>query len=136
MKIIICVDDHGGLAFNKRRQSRDSVLIKDVCELAGKEKIYMLPYTEKLFADIPEARIKVSERPLAAAGRGDFCFSELVEVGEYADKIEELIIYRWNRSYPSDVMLDVSPEGLGLKLCGVYEFVGTSHEKITREIYK
>ena len=30
MKIIVCLDDYGGMLFNSRRQSRDRMLIDDI----------------------------------------------------------------------------------------------------------
>ena len=50
-----------------------------------------------------------------------------------AEKLEGLILYRWNRAYPSDVRweLDLSQFALTERA----EFSGTSHETITRERY-
>ena len=45
MKIIVCLDDYGGMLFNHRRQSRDRVLIADVMQDMGEEKICILPFT-------------------------------------------------------------------------------------------
>ena len=39
MNLIVCLDDSGGMRFNKRRQSRDSLLIKDLIEAYGQENI-------------------------------------------------------------------------------------------------
>ncbi len=137
MKVIICVDEEGGIAFNNRRQSRDSAVIRDITELADGERIWVLPYTAKLFGEDSGACLKLSDTPLKGAARRDgLCFAELTGMGEYARKIDTLIIYNWNRIYPSDVRMDVAPEALGLKLAEVKELVGTSHEKITREIYR
>ena len=41
MQIIVCVDDRGGMLFNKRRQSRDRVLIADVLSELGDKKIHI-----------------------------------------------------------------------------------------------
>lgn len=47
---------------------------------------------------------------------------------------EELVLYRWNRSYPGDVTF---PWPLtGWKLVETADFPGTSHEKITEEVYR
>ena len=50
--------------------------------------------------------------------------------------ISRLIIYNWNRRYPFDRQLDISPAKMGFKLVSVTEFEGSSHEKITKEIYE
>ena len=49
------------------------------------------------------------------------------------DRLEQVILYRWNRDYPADVRftLDLS----GFRLRQRVDFAGSSHEKITEEIY-
>jgi hypothetical protein len=47
-----------------------------------------------------------------------------------------MIIYKWNRVYPSDLSLDVYPDKIGLKLHESFDFKGQAHEKITREIWR
>ena len=47
-------------------------------------------------------------------------------------RIEQFIIYRWNRVYPADVSVEIGAEW---KLTETEEFLGFSHEKITKEIY-
>lgn len=34
MRVIVCVDDNGGMLFNHRRQSRDRVLCERVLQMA------------------------------------------------------------------------------------------------------
>ena len=54
-------------------------------------------------------------------------------VSGIVDRLEKLIIFRWNRKYPADFWLDVD---LGdWKLIEAEEFPGNSHEKITQETY-
>ena len=49
MKIIVCLDDFGGMLFNFRRQSRDRVLIADVMADIADKKIYILEFSKLLF---------------------------------------------------------------------------------------
>ena len=56
------------------------------------------------------------------------------QITPYADKIEQIILYKWNRKYPADFKLDL--ELRNWELIEVLEFVGSSHERITREIYQ
>jgi hypothetical protein len=51
-----------------------------------------------------------------------------------ADRIEELVIYHWNRKYPADFKLDLPYKKW--KKQSKEEFAGFSHEKITKEIYQ
>lgn len=132
MQVIVCVDDNGGMMFNKRRQSRDRVLCEYVMRLSEGHQVYMNAYSAKLFSE--DDRIVVSENYLEEASGEDFCFVEKEPLKAYENEIKKLIIFKWNRVYPADQHLDIDPE----KMTKVQEeeFVGFSHEKITMEVYE
>ena len=44
MKLILCVDDKGGLAFNHRRQSRDRVLNERILMHCGMHRLWISQY--------------------------------------------------------------------------------------------
>ncbi len=133
MTVIVCVDDKGGMMFGGRRQSRDRYLIADVVKgLDG--ALYIAEYSRLLFADSGVA-FNADDDLLDNAGQGDICFVEDRELLPYLSKIERLIIYRWNRSYPRDLLLDIEPNKCGFALEHTEELAGYSHEKITKEIY-
>jgi len=128
MDVIVCLDDKGGMLFNKRRQSRDSAVFEDM-------KSYLFAplaidaFSEKLIAETGiDYEVKVPEKE-------DVFFLENIALDGFADKIDRVIIYKWNRVYPSDFKfsLDLAKEGFLLK--ETKDIVGTSHEKITREVY-
>ncbi len=50
--------------------------------------------------------------------------------------MEGLVLYRWNRRYPADVYLDIRPEPPGWRLVSREEFSGSSHPRITKEVYQ
>lgn len=129
MKIAVCVDDNMGMLFNSRRQSRDRELIKDFVETANNNNIYIKPFSKILF---DEYRVIIDDNMLNNAQENDFCFLENESILPYIDKVNELIIYRWNRNYPYDFCFEM-PENFSLKEST--EFKGSSHEKITKEIY-
>ena len=126
MKLIVCLDDKNGMLFNKRRQSRDKILIENVLELCKGKKLYTNEYSSALF---PENSVAVCEN-FDAVEKG-FVFAENFMVDE--DKIQEIIIYKWNRVYPADTFFNISLDNWNLT--ETVEFVGSSHEKITRERY-
>ena len=132
MIIAVCTDDNNGMLFNNRRQSRDMLLIEDLIKYANANKILINEFSKSLFADY-ENNILISDTFLSDANENDICFVENVDLNEYKDKINTLIIYKWNRVYPSDFCfnLDLS----NYKLIETKDFKGNSHEKITREIY-
>ena len=129
--VAVTVDERMGIAFNKRRQSRDRILINDLADtIVG--KIYVSEYTLPLFEEYKD-RIVVADDPLRECPDGGCCFVEKTKIGEHLDDVETFIVYRWNRHYPSDVKLDV--DFSGYKMVDCTEFVGSSHEKITKETY-
>ena len=134
MIVIVAVDDRGGMMFNHRRQSQDRILRERVLALSADSKLWMNHYSEKQFdnaADYPQ--INVSDDFLSEAGPGEYCFVETEPVAPYLKWIEGLIIYRWNRRYPGDQKFDLLLDGWCLK--STTDFPGSSHEKLTEEVY-
>ena len=128
MTLYICLDDRNGLRFNRRRQSRDSAVLEDIRgSLTG--PLCIDAFSEKL---IREAEIPYVLLPEET---GDF-FAEDVPPEELLARTEKIVIYRWNRHYPSDVKWEPDLAAMGFALGETTEFPGTSHEKITREVYE
>ena len=134
MTVIVCIDDRGGMTFNKRRVSRDAEVSKDISESLRGGRLLAAPMSKILFDGYCDA--VYTDDLLREARVDDFCFIEDKSLSEYADKISAVIIYKWNRKYPSDKKLDLDPVALGFRLCGIYEFKGNSHDKITKEVYR
>ena len=134
MIIIAVVDDSGGMMFNRRRQSQDRVLREKILSMAGASRLWMNDYTAKQFAD-HAAEIHADNDFLTKAGAGEYCFVENTSVSACVDKIEQVILFRWNRAYPADVFFDLDLSAPVWKLTGTEEFPGFSHEKITKEVY-
>jgi hypothetical protein len=57
----------------------------------------------------------------------------LREIAPHAARVDAVTVYRWNRHYPSDRKLDLDLSAY--KLYTNTEFAGSSHEKITKEVY-
>lgn len=131
MLAALCVDDRSGLSFNRRRLSRDRAQQEDLLSLCQEGKLWLAPYSAPLF-DWAADRITVDDALLSRAGPGELCFLE--DRLPPVDALEGLILYRWNRAYPSDVRFQ--PDLSAFTLIEQTEFPGTSHERITREIYR
>lgn len=131
MIVILCIDERGGMLFNKRRLSSDKIIMKRIIEHAAKSALRMAPYSAPLFSGVP---ILVEEDFLVRAEAGDFCFVENKDLSLYSEKIEKWIIYRWNRKYPSDFKFDFSLLE-EKELIHSIDFEGASHMRITEEIY-
>lgn len=128
MTLYICLDDRNGLQFNKRRQSRDAAVLEDIrSQCAG--NLLIESFSEKL---IREAELPYVLPPETAE---DY-FAENIPSEEVLAKTGKLVIYRWNRHYPSDIRWEPDLAALGFSLKETTEFPGTSHEKITREVYE
>lgn len=132
MNLIVCLDDKNGYSFASRRQTKDRVQLSDMLAFVGKNNLFLTDYSSKLFSEIP-ANVKITNTPQKSADTGDFCFIENIAIDDI--NAEKIIIYRWNRSYPSDKKFS---ENLlaGKTLVSSYDFKGYSHEKITREVYE
>lgn len=133
MKLIVCIDDKNGMLFMKKRQSRDRLLIEDVGKLMEGETLLIEPYSELLFKE-SGISYQLSDSPLEAAKSGGICFIERFSVKPYTDAIDTVILYRWNRHYPGDFFFDLDLTQFSLE--STYEFAGSSHDKITRMIYR
>lgn len=133
MKIIVCLDDKGGMLFNKRRQSSDRLLRERVLRLTAGSRLWMNAYSKKQFTE--ETTVFADEQFLEKAVQGDYCFVENTDILPFADKIETMIVYRWNTVYPADVRFPLSVLD-GKRLISTDEFEGYSHKRITEEIYE
>ena len=132
MKLIVCLDDRLGMAFNSRRQSRDRKLLDDLCAHVGQAPLYMLPYSLPLFEGTT-ASVSVS-KDLSSLPKDAYVFLETTDPTPLSSFLDEVILYRWNRHYPADL---VFPIDLGsFTLTSTTEFSGSSHDTITKEVWK
>ena len=132
MTAIVCIEDRGGILFNSRRVGRDLEVRRDIARDFG--KVYMTEYSRLLFSDVElDAAVRVS--PLSEGVRGDVCFIESDEIKDNLENISRIVLYRWNRRYPSDVKLGFEPADAGFRLVSTTDFVGQAHERITKEVY-
>jgi hypothetical protein len=127
--LVTCVDDNMGMVFNGRRVSRDVAVCRDVLSLCCDGCLHMDAGTLALFQGLDLEGVRT-------------CGTEETGVNMYfLEKPEQLglfswdciVLYAWNRRYPSDgkFSVDLSSYGLAQET----EFQGNSHEKITRRIY-
>ncbi len=128
----LCVDDASGMLFNRRRQSQDKVLRDDLLEEAGGRVLWMNAYSAGQFAPLPP-NVRTAEDFLERAGPGEVCFVEDRDLSPLEERIEGLILYRWNRRYPADFCFTLPLEGW--TLVRRTEFPGFSHKLITKEVY-
>lgn len=124
--LILTVDDNMGISFNKRMCSRDSKVNEQIQNISINRTLYDSP-NPRLGEHI---EIWIDSLKNNKDGVYYSCYEDPSLLMEYFD---EVILFKWNRLYPSDVKFtsDLS----GFTLDDVEEFVGTSHENITKERY-
>lgn len=132
MILAVCVDDKLGMLFNKRRQSKDRELRKDLLSLTD-QTLWVNKYTAKQFSEEEQMWLNIQEDYLNVIGEDELCFVENLPLCDCESKVTKLILYRWNRIYPSDVLFPFDLSNWELE--SEYEFKGYSHDKITRCIY-
>ncbi len=140
MILILCVDDAMGTSFEGKRQSRDRVVTKDILMTASDSVLWTDDYSARLLLEDPgifsedtvsPQNVRIDDACLTRADPGQYCFVEVQDTGGLTN-LEEIILYRWNRMYPSTAKFAM-PDGYTL-IAEEY-FPGYSHEKITREVY-
>lgn len=134
MTVILCADDRGGLCFAGRRQSQDRYVRNDILALCKTKRLFMDHYSKGQFTEPEGAVIEVADDFLDVLGEEDVCFLERQTPQPYLERASQLIVYRWNRHYPSTHSIKLPPDGW-IQTWGE-EFCGYSHETITREVYE
>lgn len=130
MTYICCVDDYASLSFNKRRNSSDRFVIEDIINTVVEAPLRVDTYTAKLFRDKQVPSLIVDDDCLENAKDGEFVFVERQNPSAYLKAGDQLILYHWNRHYPSDNRLNLT--GWNTLEITTGEFAGYSHEKITK----
>ena len=128
MVLIVCLDLDNGMYFNNRRQSRDREVIKDIAFITKNNNLIMTEYSHKLFENECE-NIVITDDFEGQYLKNDFCFVENEDV--QLENIKKIIVYRWDKVYPSDYCLNLE----GYHLTSTLEFKGYTHEKIVKEVY-
>lgn len=131
MIAIVCVDDNKGMMFNHRRQSQDKKLREYILNMVSSSMLWMNSYSKKQFLD--DNRVVVDENFLEKATENDYCFIENIDIIPYIEKVENIILFKWNRNYPADTFFSINLSEW--TLIEVEDFAGYSHDKITKEVY-
>lgn len=128
MKLIVCVENSGGMLFNNRRLSRDSKVTEDILSCC-KDRLFFTDFSSSLF----NGDGKTVSSPEAVPREGYF-FIENILPSSLLEMTEGIVIYRWNRDYPHDLSFDIDLSEFTMA-APASEISGTSHEKITKEEY-
>lgn len=136
MIAIVCVDDKGGIMFNHRRQSQDRIMRQRILNITQGRPLWMNTYSAKQFTnDGCLNKIHIDNDFPQKAADGDFAFFEGDSLAAVDERLERVIIFRWNRTYPADQYLDIDLEKDGWNCERVGDFKGSSHEQISEDVY-
>lgn len=133
MTVIVCVDDYGGILFNRRRVSLDRMVISDILKNLGSHPLRIREYSLKLFP--VDAVAYVGDDYFTDAADDDIVFLEDVVADDIWEKADKIVVYCWNRHYPSDVKFPMDMLRERGRLESTDTFAGHSHSEITREVY-
>lgn len=132
MHVFVCLDQHDGLLFNHRRQSRDRAVVADLLAAARGSTLWASPFSRRLLG---EDAAHYAEDFLSLAREDELCFVEQAELLPFAHRIQSITVYRWDRIYPADTRFPDALLREPWRLTGRSEFSGFSHETITKEVY-
>lgn len=128
MNIIICIEKNKGISFNNRRLSKDKKIIDDIVknyDVVGNK------YTQAMFE---EYGLTIKEKKIKNATKKDLYYFIEDDSINSIDCINNLIIYDFNRNYPSDVKLIINLEDF--ILIEEFKIEGTSHKEIIKKVYR
>lgn len=135
MTAILCIDSRNGLMFGGRRQSRDRIVLEDIKELCHGRSLLVSAYTNRLFCQYGFSFQQLDPNFPEHAVPGDCCFFEEISILTLMDKLNAIVLYQWNRAYPADIYFD-DRILTNWTLTESKNFSGSSHETITRKVYK
>ena len=99
--------------------------------MAGNNRLLMNEYSSNLFEC---ENVVVDNDFLKNALFSDYCFVENESIADYTQDIERVVLFKWNKVYPSDFKLDFDFSVFSLKES--FDFEGNSHELITCEVWE
>ncbi len=134
MTLIVCFDMRRGVTFFGKRQSADAKVKNRIIEIADGKPIYMTEYSASLFKNT-DAEVRIVS-DIGSAPEDAAVFAESAELSAFRGRVTRFVIYRWNKLYPRDGSADFYPFDEGMWLVSMTDFNGSSHERVTEEIWE
>lgn len=132
MKLIFCLEKNKGMMFFGKRHSQDRELRKKLIEMTEGHKLWMSNYSAKQFTEYET--IIADDDYMHKVQSDDYCFVE--DKAYSVDGVSEIVLCHWNRKYPSDKFFEIDLKKEGFKKERTEDIKGSSHEKITIEVWK
>lgn len=135
MILAVCLDDKFGMSFLGRRQSRDREISAQLLSRLKKGRLWLECRSAELF-DEDDSRITVTDGFPENYGREDVVFCENLSFAGDLTRFSCIWMYRWNCVYPADVRFPMDEVQESFSLSESMDFAGSSHERITLEVYE
>ena len=127
MIAITCVTKDNGISFNNRRPSWDRKVMADILRSFTGASIG-IPYQAKhLFTSCGTFKYSPKYKE-----KYDICYTDQDTLKD--DKPAGLVLYRWNRDYPTDKKLELDLNNY--RLIAIEDIQGYSHDIICKEVYE
>lgn len=135
MKVILCIDDQGGVRFAGHRLTQDRLQRQDVIKRYRSAGFCMKKETASLYGLEESEKIHYVHDWNEARSYEGWWICEDVAFLRWIDQLEELVLYRWNRRYPSDERFQMSMVLPLWRCVDQYRLEGSSHAEISVEHY-
>ena len=132
MIIILTLDDKNAVSFAGKRQANDRTVADYMSNITKDAPLYIKEKSGAFFKNCDTPPTLYTVESFDNLKNGDVCFMEEVPSTQLMAQAEKLIVFRWNRNYPSMTKERVNLSGWHLD-CSL-EFPGYSHDKITMEV--
>lgn len=134
LKVFVCLDNHSGITFHGKRQSKD-VIVREVMRIMAQDSpVFMSKYSKEQFEEDEERESVCVYKDISKIPNNAYCFVESkTDFDAVAEKAREIIVFNWNRRYPSDETVLVPNQYV---LTNTYTLIGNSHDLITVQKYK
>ena len=132
--IIFTLDDRNATRFHNKRQSRDAVVAKHIADTYKSVPIYIQKKSISFFDDLEDQPDFIIFDSITEVPKDAVVFmEEPVHSIDLFLWTENIHVFRWNRIYPSLITDRIDLTNFHKSV--IQEFAGSSHEKITEEIY-
>jgi hypothetical protein len=132
MIIILTLDDKNAVSFAGKRQASDRAVADYMSSITQGAPLYIKEKSTSFFKNCITPPTLCAVDSFDNLKDSDVCFMEEVPSAQLMAQAEKLIVFRWNRNYPSMTNERVHLSGWNFE-CSL-EFPGYSHEKITMEV--
>lgn len=133
MVIVACIDKSGNIALNTNGQLNHIIFLVRLKVVSNEALLYMNSNSNLQFGFYP--MIMVDDDFLDIAEEDSYCFVEDTDITPYINRIDKIILYKWNKNFSSKFKFDTSILD-NFSIVSNKCFYGETFLKISEEIYE